>query len=264
MTFWNRIRNVSEPLATAILFFLLWEAVCVLLKIPEFVLPTPSRTIITLVKDWNLIWPNAQQTLITTLLGFGISVVFGMALGVLIGASAFLNRCFSPLLVAFNSVPKVAVVPVLVLWFGIGTVPAVITAFVLSFFPITVNVAAGVAATDRELIDVLRSLGASRWDVIVKAGIPRCLPYFFASLKVAITLAFVGSVISETVASNVGIGYLMLAASGSFKIPLVFASLLFISILGVSMYAITAFFETWLTSWNAQEADQQPIFATGG
>src|SRR5262249_36917795 len=206
--------------------------------------------IVTLVKDWHLIWPNARQTLLTTLLGFGISVVFGMVLGVLIGASPFLNRCFSPLLVAFNSVPKVAVVPVLVLWFGIGTVPAVITAFVLSFFPITVNVAAGVAATDRELIDVLRSLGASRWDVIIKASVPRCLPYFFASLKVAITLAFVGSVISETVASNVGIGYLMLSASASFKIPLVFASLLFISILGLSMCAVTAFFDTCLTSLN--------------
>lgn len=152
----------------------------------------------------------------------------------------------------------------LVLWFGIGTVPAVITAFVLSFFPITVNVAAGVAATDRELIDVLRSLGASRWDIIVKAGIPRSLPYFFASLKVAITLAFVGSVIAETVASNAGIGYLMLSASAAFRIPLVFASLLFIGFLGVSMYAVTALLETRLTAWNTHAADHNSSFAVGG
>jgi NitT/TauT family transport system permease protein len=258
-----RLRSFIEPAVTALLFFALWELMCRVFQIPEFVLPTPSRTVAALVKDWNLIWPNAQQTLITTMIGFCISVVFGMALGILVGSSAFLNRCLSPLLVAFNSVPKVAVVPVLVLWFGIGTVPAVLTAFVLSFFPITVNVAAGVAATDRELIDVLRSLGASQWDVIVKAGIPRSLPYFFASLKIAITLAFVGSVIAETVASNNGIGYLMLSASASFKIPLVFASLLFIGFLGVSMYAVTAFLETRLTSWNAHTADQAN-FAIGG
>jgi NitT/TauT family transport system permease protein len=259
----NRLRNFTEPALTALLFFIAWELVCRIFQIPEFVLPTPLRTIAALFKDWNLIWPNAEQTLITTLIGFCISVVFGMALGILVGSSAFLNRCLSPLLVAFNSVPKVAVVPVLVLWFGIGTVPAVLTAFVLSFFPITVNVAAGVAATDRELIDVLRSLGASRWDVILKAGIPRSLPYFFASLKIAITLAFVGSVIAETVASNNGIGYLMLSASAAFKIPLVFASLLFIGFLGVSMYAITAFLETRLTAWNTHPADQT-TFAVGG
>ncbi|MGC1467265.1 MAG: ABC transporter permease [Pseudolabrys sp.] len=264
MSMTRRLRSFVEPAATALLFFVVWELFCRVLSIPEFVLPTPSKTVLTLIKDWDLIWPNAQQTLITTLLGFCISVVFGMALGVLVGSSDFLNRCLSPLLVAFNSVPKVAVVPVLVLWFGIGTVPAVITAFVLSFFPITVNVAAGVAATDRELIDVLLSLGASRTDIVIKAGIPRSLPYFFASLKIAITLAFVGSVIAETVASNSGIGYLMLSASASFKIPLVFASLLFIGFLGVSMYAVTAFFETRLTSWNINSGDQTTNFATGG
>jgi NitT/TauT family transport system permease protein len=258
-----RLRNFTEPALTALLFFVLWELFCRIFQIPEFVLPTPLRTLGALVKVWNLIWPNAQQTLITTLIGFCISVVFGMALGILVGSSSFLNRCLSPLLVAFNSVPKVAVVPVLVLWFGIGTVPAVLTAFVLSFFPITVNVAAGVAATDRELVDVLRSLGASQWDVILKAGIPRSLPYLFASLKIAITLAFVGSVIAETVASNAGIGYLMLSASAAYKIPLVFASLLFIGFLGVSMYAITAFLETRLTSWNIHAADQT-TFAVGG
>jgi len=260
----GRLRNFIDPALTALLFFVVWELVCRAFQIPEFVLPTPSRTLATLVKDWSLIWPNAEQTLMTTIVGFLISVVFGMALGILVGSSGFLNRCLSPLLVGFNSVPKVAVVPVLVLWFGIGTVPAVITAFVLSFFPITVNVAAGVAATDRELIDVLQSLGASHKDVIIKAGIPRSLPYLFASLKVAITLAFVGSVIAETVASNNGIGYLMLSASAAFKIPLVFASLLFIGFLGVSMYAITAFLETRLMSWNIHTADQSANFAVGG
>lgn len=259
----ERLRNLTGPILTALLFFAVWELTCHAFRIPDFVLPTPIQTIATLVKDWGLIWTNAQQTLITTLLGFSISVVFGALLGLLVGASPLLNRCLSPLLVAFNSVPKVALVPVLVLWFGIGTVPAVLTAFVLSFFPITVNVAAGIASTDPELIDVLRSLGANRFDIIVKAGIPRALPYFFASLKIAITLAFVGSVIAETVASNSGIGYLMLSASAAYKIPLVFAALLLVGLLGVTMYAATAFLETRVLFWNTQ-ASGGSSFAVGG
>lgn len=259
----ERIRNLIGPLLTAIMFFAAWEIACAVFRIPEFVLPSPFRTIAALVSDWALIWSNAQQTLMTTVLGFGISVVFGMLLGLFIGASPTVNRCLSPLLVAFNSVPKVALVPVLVLWFGIGTVPAVLTAFVLSFFPITVNVATGIASTDPELIDVLRSLGANRLDIILKAGVPRALPYFFASLKIAITLAFVGSVISETVASNSGIGYLMLSASAAYKIPLVFAALLLVGLLGISMYAATALLETRLLFWNMRGTGASNI-AIGG
>jgi NitT/TauT family transport system permease protein len=217
--------------------------------VPSFILPTPSESIEALVSQWNTIWPNAWHTLLTTSAGFGISVVVGLALGLLFGASTSVYRCVNPLLIAFNSIPKVAIVPVLVLWFGIGTVPAILTAFLLSFFPIVVNVAAGIATTEPELIDVLRSIGATRLDILMKVGFPRSLPYFFASLKVAITLAFVGAIMSETVASNEGVGYLMLAASSSFQIPLVFASLLLVAVLGVTMYAIAALVEQRCTSW---------------
>jgi len=153
------------------------------------------------------------------------------------------------LLVGFNSIPKVAFVPVLVVWFGIGTVPAILTAFLISFFPVVVNVATGLATLEPELEDVLRSLGANRWDIMVKVGLPRSLPYFFASLKVAITLAFVGSVIAETVASNLGIGYLMMSASSSMNMPLVFAGLIVIGVMGVVMYELFAVLEKRLTGW---------------
>jgi NitT/TauT family transport system permease protein len=161
-------------------------------------------------------------------------------------------------------VPKVAVVPILVLWFGIGTVPAVLTAFLIAFFPIAVNVAAGIAALEPELADVLRSLGANRREILMKVGIPRSLPYFFASLKVAITLAFVGSVISETVAANEGIGYLMLAASSSFRITLVFAALLVVAVMGVLMYAAAAWTEGFFTHWAVRDEGAPTNYATGG
>ena len=142
-----------------------------------------------------------------------------------------------------------AVVPVLSLWFGIGGVAAVLIPFLLSFFPIVVNVATGLATTEPELEDVLRALGASKLDIMRKVGIPRSLPYFFGSLKVAITLAFVGAVVSETVGANRGIGNLMLSAQANFQVPLVFAGLLALAVLGIVLYAITAAVETRFTGW---------------
>src|SRR5258705_10922030 len=126
-------------------------------------------------------------------------------------------RGFYPALIGFNTIPKVAVVPILVIWFGVGTVPAIITAFLIAFFPILVNVAVGIATVEPELQDVLRALGANRWQVIKKVGLPRSMPYFFGSLKIAIAFAFVGSIVAETVASNKGIGNLMLVASSRFE-----------------------------------------------
>ena len=239
----------ASPWLTAVSFFLIWELVCRIFRIPVFILPAPTEAVAALVEFWPAIWPNAGHTLFTTLLGFAIAVGFGVALGVVVGAFPLAYRALNPLLIGFNSIPKVAVVPILVLWFGIGTVPAVITAFLTAFFPISVNVAAGIATMEPELQDVLRSLGASKLDILHRVGLPRSLPYFFASLKIAITFAFIGAVISETVASNSGIGYLMLSASSTFRVPLAFAGLLVIAAMGVLMYAIAALFERRYTAW---------------
>ncbi len=127
------------------------------------------------------------------LAGFALAVVFGLFLGVALGASKLVHAGTYPMLVGFNAIPKVAVVPILVIWFGVGWVPAVLTAFLISFFPIVVNVATGLATIEPEVEDVMRALGASKLDIIQKVGIPRSMPYFFGSLKVAMTLAYVGS-----------------------------------------------------------------------
>lgn len=190
-----------------------------------------------------------MQTLYTTLAGFGLAVIVGLLLGWLVGYSRIVYSALYPLLIGFNSIPKVAIVPLLVIWFRIGTVPAILTAFLISFFPIAVNVATGLATLEPELQDVLRSLGANKWQIFVKVGLPRSLPYFFASLKVAVTLAFVGSVISETVASNLGVGYLMIAASSRFDVALVFAGLVVIAAMGVALFGIFAVLERRLTGW---------------
>ena len=228
---------------------LLWELAAVGLKVPVFILPRPSVVAQSLVTYWWPIMENSWVTLYRTMLGFAIAVVAGGVLGVAIGSSRLIYRGLYPVLIGFNSVPKVAVVPVFVIWFGTGAVPAVLTAFLVSFFPIAVNVATGLATVEPELLDVLRSLGARKSQILIKIGLPRSLPYFFASLKIAITLAFVGTIISETVAGSAGIGYLMMAATANFDTPLVFAGLFVIAILGIVMYAIFAVAEQRMTFW---------------
>ena len=232
-----------------------WELACWAFRVPDFILPRPSLITLVTIRSFGPIWFHAQQTLITTLLGFVVSIVVGVALGVAVGSSRLAYKSFYPVLVGFNSIPKVAIVPVLVVWFGIGAVPAVLTAFLMSFFPIAVNVATGIATVEPELEDVLRSLGATQRDLVVKIGLPRSMPYFFASLKVAVTLAFVGSVISESIASDKGIGTMMVQASADFRIPLVFAGLLVTAIMGIVMYALFAAIEGRVTGWATRRMD---------
>jgi NitT/TauT family transport system permease protein len=244
------------PWAVIAVFFLVWEIAVYLFSIPRFVLPAPSKIFATL---WEYRWPildNSWQTLMTTSVGFAFAVVFGLVGGVLIGSSRLVYDGFYPILIGFNSVPKVAVVPVLVIWFGIGTVPAIISAFLISFFPILVNVATGIATVEPELQDVLRALGAKRTDIILKVGLPRSMPYFFASLKIAITVAFVGSIIAETVAANKGIGHMMIAASSRFDVPLVFAGLMITAFMGIAMYVIANAIERRMTGWATRGMDQ--------
>ena len=161
-------------------------------------------------------------------------------LGAIIGVSKTAYDTAYPLLVGFSSIPKVALVPIFVLWFGSGSVPAVLTALSICFFPIVVNIATGLATTEPELEDVLKALGATKFDILWNVGLPRTMPFFFASLKVAISYAFVGAVLSETVASNRGIGNVMMTASSNFNVPLVFAGLFVLAGLGVALYAIFA------------------------
>ncbi|RDI95443.1 ABC transporter permease [Meiothermus sp. QL-1] len=233
----------------AVGLFLLWELGVRIFQVPSFVLPPPSQALQSLLPVWGVVMGHAWQTLWTTLAGFGLAVAAGALLGVAVGTSKPLNLALYPLLVGFNSVPKAALVPVLVLWFGIGTVPAILTAFLISFFPIVVNVATGLASVPPELREVLRVLGASRLEAFTRVSLPFSLPYFFASLKVAITLAFVGAVISEIAASQKGIGYLMTSASSQFNVPLVFGGLLIIAAMGIALYAVFAFFERRMVGW---------------
>jgi len=241
--------TVLMPWLVALGMLAFWEFVCDAFHIRSFILPAPSAIAAAMAAyAWPLL-DHSWWTLMSTLLGFGLAIIGGMLIGVAVGFSTLVYKGLYPLLVGFNAIPKVALVPILVLWFGIGVVPAVVTAFIISFFPIVVNVATGIATLEPELADVLRSLGASQWEVLTKVGIPRSLPYLFASLKVAITLAFVGSVLAETIGGNAGLGFLMVTASARFEVPLVFAGLIAVAIMAVGLYVVCVMFEKRMTRW---------------
>lgn len=244
------------PWLAVVALLVIWEGTVRILDVPPFLFPGAWDTAQAMITFAGPIGVHSWQTLWTTMAGFALGVVVGLALGFIIGSSRFMYRACYPLLVGFNAIPKVAFVPILVVWFGIGSVPAILTAFLICFFPIVVNVATGLATLEPEMEDVLRVLGARRMDVLLKIGLPRSLPYFFASLKVAITLAFVGTVVSETVASNQGIGYLMMSAGSQMRMPLVFAGLIVISAMAMVMYELFAFLEKRMTRWAHRGQDR--------
>lgn len=262
MSFARIPAGVRERLSSAALIaaiFLAWEVACLVFHVSPIVLPRPSQVVATLVLQMPALWPHILQTLLTTLVGFAAGTAIGVLLGTIVGISRTAYNAAYPLLVGFSSIPKVAVVPVFVLWFGSGTIPAVLTAMTTCIFPIVVNVATGLATTEPEMEDVLRALGASRRQVLWNVGLPRALPYFFASLKVAVTLAFVGTVLSETVAANLGIGTVMMMASANFDMPLVFAGLFALAGLGIALYAVFAVIERRMCGWASRKTD----FAVG-
>ena len=237
------------PVITAAALLLLWQAVCVLFSIPDFVFPTPLNILQALAEFASPIGEAAWKTFWVTMIGFAIAIVVGVLLGFLVGSSRLAYAAVYPLLIGFNAVPKAAIVPILIVWFGIGVGPGVLTAFLISFFPITVNIATGLATLEPELEDVLRVLGAKRWDVLVKVGLPRSMPYFYGSLKIAITLAFVGTVLAEMTAGDSGIGYLMQSAGSQQRMPLAFAGLVVIGVMAMVMYELFSLIEKRTTGW---------------
>ena len=252
------IRRRIWSAALIVAFFLGWEVLCLALNVSDLVVPRPSQVMATLIARFPVLWPHIIQTLWTTMIGFGLGVAVGVVIGALIGTSRVAYDTAYPLLIGFSSIPKVAVVPIFVLWFGAGPVPAVLTALAMCFFPIVVNIATGLATTEPELEDVLKSLGAGKMDLLLNVGLPRTMPFFFASLKIAATYAFVGTVLAETVASNKGIGNVMMSASSNFDVPLVFAGLFILAFLGVALYVLFSVIEGRVVGWANRRTDLSP------
>ena len=242
------------PWLLLVAILVVWQALCGALDVSEFIFPSPMRIAQQMVEFRVPIAQHAWRTWWVTMVGFALAIGVGVLLGMLVGTSRLAYAAVYPAMTAFNALPKAAFVPLLVVWFGIGIGPAILTAFLISFFPIMVNIATGLATLEPELEDVLRVLGATRWDILRKVGFPRSLPYFFASLKVAITLAFVGTTVSEMTAANEGIGYMLVSAGSAMQMGLAFAGLVVIGAMAMAMYELFSLLERHTTGWAHRRA----------
>lgn len=232
-----------------------WEIAIKSFQVPPYVFPSPSLAFSILFDRWDAIFAMAIISFRTTVFGFFGGIGLGLFLGIVIGSSRRIYDTVYPALIGFHAIPVVALVPLFVVWFGVGIHIGVMTAIVVAFFPVTIIVATAVAASSPELDDVLRSLGARKLDVMLKVSLPRAMPEFFSSIKIAITGAFIGTIVAETIAANSGLGYLMVVATNNLDSPLAIAGLLVLSAMGIAFYCIALLVEKRITGWAYRRAD---------
>jgi NitT/TauT family transport system permease protein len=229
---------------------IVWEGAVDIAQIPRFVLPAPSDIWTSIAKHWGPLLGHSWVTLLETLAGFGLSVAIGVPLAFLIVYSRIFDRVLYPILVASQAVPKVALAPILLVGLGYSILPKIIVAFLIAFFPVVVNTVTGLAAVDRDTLNLMHSMGASKMDVFLKVRFPHAVPSMIAGFKVAVALAVVGAVVGEFVGSRSGLGYYMLLATGNFDTPLVFACVVFLTLMGIILFYTVGLLEVALGRWN--------------
>ncbi|MFZ1097643.1 MAG: ABC transporter permease [Xanthobacteraceae bacterium] len=239
---------------TLIALVAVWELLCRALNIPVFLIPAPSQVAWRLYEKRDLYLIHTWTTLYETTAGFLLAVVFGILCAAIIVVIPKLRDIVMPLLLVAQLVPKVAIAPLLLIWFGYGLFPKVLVAFLVAFFPIVVNGASGLASVQPELLDLGHSLQASRWQTFWKFRIPTALPELFSGMKVAVTLAIIGAIIGEFVGGNRGLGYLIIVANQELDTPLAFAAIFLLSVAGIALYAIVEMLERMLIPWHASSA----------
>jgi len=241
--------RIAYPVTGVVVIVGLWALACVLFRIPEVVLPAPNRVFFAFLDNADMIIREGWVTLVETVLGFLLAMLVGLPLAVAIANSRPLNLMFYPLLVALQSVPKVALAPIILVWLGTGLSSKLAIVWLVAFFPIIIDTAAGLRSTPRELVQLARSLKASPWQMFYKVQFPAALPFVLTGAKVAITLAVIGSVIGEFMGSSSGLGYLLLSATSQLNTPLAFAALFALSLLGLAVYAVVELVEVLIARW---------------
>ncbi|HEV2573182.1 ABC transporter permease [Methylocella sp. CPCC 101449] len=241
--------QIAYPLIGVAILIAIWGAYCWLFNVPEVVLPSPGQVAIAFVDSFGVLMREGWVTLVETVLGFALAMAVGLPLAVAIANSRPLNLMFYPLLVALQSVPKVALAPIVLVWLGTGLESKLAIVWLVAFFPIIIDTAAGLRSTPRELIQLAHSLKASPWQIFYKVQFPAALPFVLTGAKVAITLAVIGAVIGEFMGSSSGLGYLLLSATSQLNTPLAFAALFALSFLGLGVYAVVELVEIAIARW---------------
>lgn len=245
------------PVLLVLALLTLWEWSCWHWQIPAWLLPPPSQIFRAAVDARATMLPHVWQTLLETWLGLGLALLTGLALAVLIDISAVLRRAIYPLLVVSQTVPIIAIAPLLVIWLGYGIWPKVLVVGLVCFFPIVVSTADGLRSADPDLIALLRTMGATRYQIFHKVRAPGALPGFFSGLKIAITYSVIGAIIGEWVGASRGLGVFMLRASNSFRTDWVFAAIALVSLLSIILFLSVTVLERAVLPWYYSAARQE-------
>ena len=249
MKFSEWIKNNGQTLLTFILALLVWHFGVVLFGLKEFILPTPIAAIQTLFQG-KFRWPmNFMATFYEVVGGFLVSGLVGVILGVAVVWSEWLKRTILPFLVFLNSLPKIAVAPLFMIWFGYGILPNILIVFLISFFPVVINTATGLVAVEEDLLDLVNYLHATKWQKMKKIQLPNSLPYIFSGLKIAATTAVTGAIVGEFVASEKGLGSIIISSQTTLATPVIFGSLILITIIGMALFGFVGMMERLLMPW---------------
>jgi ABC-type nitrate/sulfonate/bicarbonate transport system permease component len=244
------VKTITPPLLFAVFVLFLWEVFVWVTAINALLLPAPTQIAISLAENAGLFARNAVITLGEILIGFALGAFVGIALGILLSYSRIFERSVYPWLVASQMVPIVAVAPILVVWFGFTLVPKVLVVALISFFPVVVNTVDGLQSVDRQMINLMRTLGASQVKIMRAVRIPWAMPFVFSGLKIAMALAVVGAVFGEWVGSNAGLGYLMLAFNNQLATTDLFAAVIVLSAMGIALFFLVGGVERLVIPWH--------------
>jgi NitT/TauT family transport system permease protein len=244
-----------------VLILVLWDLAIRLFHIPAYQIPTPLDVARAVVDNRDTLLREAWPTTYATVAGFLLSALFGIPVAMLIAGSKLVESYVYPLLVFSQSIPKIAIAPLLVVWFGFDIAPKVISAFLLGFFPVVVSAVQGFKSVDPDMVDLARAMEAGRLQIFRAVALPHASPAIFAGLKVSVTLAVVGAVVGEFVGSNSGLGYVMQRSIGTFDLPVMFAALLVLALIGVVMFSILDLIEHFAIPWHVSQRQQLIVAA---
>ena len=246
----ENFRNRVLPILGILGFLAVWQAIVMILQTPEYLLPSPFRVVEVLIEKFDLILKHTWITAYEMILGYFLAVAVAVPLAIASTASNAFDRFITPILLFFQVVPKIAIAPLFLVWFGVDALPKVLVAFLISFFPIIIDTAVGLRSMSSEMVDLAKSMGASNWQIFAQFRLPTSLPYMFSGLKVASTLAVVGAVVGEFVGADQGLGYLLLVANSNLETALMFGTIVALTALGVVLFYTVQILENLLIPWH--------------
>jgi NitT/TauT family transport system permease protein len=242
-----------KPVFLIVILLVVWDLVIRIFKIPPYLVPTPVAIMQQMGQQWPMLLQESVPTLYATLGGFALSVLIGVPIAMLVAYSPVIEGYLYPLVVFSQSIPKVAIAPLFVVWFGFGLFPRVLVAFLLGFFPVVVSTVMGFKSVEKDLIDLARSMGSSPLKLFFKISLPHALPSIFAAMKVSITLAVVGAVVGEFVGASSGLGYVLQRANGNFDQPMIFSALVVLSVIGALLFVAIDVLERFAVPWHSSQ-----------